>query len=93
NYVALSRDESRQASHERYLRKSLAGVEAPPRLAGMAEGPAVMAHVETCVVDLPEALAATLRQSTRQHDVGLGSLMHLAWAQVLGALGGRDEVV
>ncbi|PYB79680.1 non-ribosomal peptide synthetase [Pseudomonas soli] len=93
NYVALSRDERRQASHERYLREALAGVLAPPRLAGMAEGPQGGAQVETCAITVPEALAATLRQRARQHDVGLGSLMHLAWAQVLGALGGRDEVV
>ncbi|QXH58577.1 non-ribosomal peptide synthetase [Pseudomonas maumuensis] len=91
NYVALSRDQSRQARHEAYLRKALAGVEAPPRLAGMAEGQ--QAPVETCAVTVPGALASTLRQRVRQHGVGLGSLMHLAWAQVLGTLGGRDEVL
>ncbi|MEQ6927354.1 amino acid adenylation domain-containing protein [Pseudomonas mosselii] len=91
NYVAMSRDEARQAGHEVFLREALAGVEAPPRLAGMGEG--IQTRVETCVLTVPEDLALALRQRVRQYDVGLGSLMHLAWAQVLGTLGGRDEVV
>ncbi|NIF15577.1 non-ribosomal peptide synthetase [Pantoea sp. Cy-639] len=93
NYVALSRDPARQAAHEQFLRQRLAGVEAPAKLAGMAEGSLAAQPLENHGVTLPTTLAARLRRLVRAQDVGLGSLFHLAWAQVLGALGGREEVV
>ena len=89
NYVAHSRDPARQASHEAFFNASLAGVEAPARLPGMGEGGAP----DSRAVTLATPFVATLRRLARAQDVGLGSLLHLAWAQVLGALGGRDEVV
>ncbi|QXI40745.1 non-ribosomal peptide synthetase [Pseudomonas xantholysinigenes] len=89
NYVARSRDPARQAGHEAFFSATLAAVEAPPRLAGMDE----QGTPDSCVTRLSTTLVSAMRRLARQHDVGLGSLLHLAWAQVLGALGGRDEVV
>ncbi|QVM89506.1 amino acid adenylation domain-containing protein [Pseudomonas entomophila] len=92
NYVAVSRDPVRQAGHEQFLKALLAGMEAPSKLAGMGETLDVQA-LESAALAVPEPLAKALRRLGRAHDVGLGSLFHLAWALVLGALGGRDEVV
>ncbi|MBJ9975109.1 amino acid adenylation domain-containing protein [Pseudomonas sp. S75] len=92
-YVALSTSEGRQAQHEAFLREWLAGVEAPPSLPGMAsfecEGQVLERLDQPVSADLNDAL----RRLARRYDVGLPSLVHLAWAQVLGALGGQDDVV
>lgn len=93
NYVALSGAEARQAQHEVFLRALLAGVEAPPSLPGMPTHDVSPQTLESLEQPLSGRLNGSLRRLARQHDVGLPSLLHLAWAQVLGALAGRDEVV
>lgn len=86
NYVAVSRAPERQAGHERFFKALLAGVEAPAKLAGMGEALDTQV-LESAAMAVPEPLAKALRRLGRAHDVGLGSLFHLAWALVLGALG------
>jgi len=93
NYVALSGAEARQQGHEAFLRALLAGVEAPPTLPGMVEDQVQVGALESLAHEVPLVLTEALRRLARQQDVGLASLFHLAWAQVLGALGGRDDVV
>ncbi|OCT22092.1 non-ribosomal peptide synthetase [Pseudomonas putida] len=93
NYVALSGAEARQQGHEAFLRALLAGVEAPPTLPGMVEDHVQVGALDSLAHEVPLVLTEALRRLARQQDVGLASLFHLAWAQVLGALGGRDDVV
>ena len=92
SYVAVSRDPVRQAGHAQFLNTLLTGMEAPAKLAGMGETLDTQT-LERCEAAVPGPLAEALRRWARACDVGLGSLFHLAWAQVLGALAGRDEVV
>ncbi|MDE4540403.1 amino acid adenylation domain-containing protein [Pseudomonas sp. ITEM 17296] len=92
DYVALSAAPERQARHEAFFREQLAGVEPPAPIAGLGGEPVDEGdlHSHSQVIDAP--LAGQLRAQARHHGASLASLLHLAWAQVLGALGGRDEV-
>ncbi|PIK79665.1 MULTISPECIES: non-ribosomal peptide synthetase [unclassified Pseudomonas] len=93
DYVALSGDAERQARHESYFREQLAGVEplaAIPGLGGKAVDENDL-HSHSATLDV--ALSERLRQQARRHGASLASLLHLAWAQVLGSLSGRDEVM
>lgn len=91
-YVALSAAAERQARHEAFFREQLAGIEPPAPIAGLGGEPvdAFDLHSHSQAVEAP--LAGLLRTQARHQGASLASLLHLAWAQVLGTLGGRDEV-
>ena len=93
DYVALSGADERQARHEAFFREQLAGVEPPAPVTGLAGVAVDEQNLQTHAVALETGLADLLRAQARQHGVSLPSLLHLAWAQVLGSLSGRDEVV
>ena len=93
NYVALSNAAKRQAQHEAYFRERLAGVQPAPVLAGLGAAPVDHADLRRHDAELDAALTARLRRLARQHGASLASVMHLAWAQVLGSLAGADQVV
>ncbi|MBV4543003.1 non-ribosomal peptide synthetase [Pseudomonas vlassakiae] len=93
DYVALSSNAERQAGHEAYFREQLAGIEPPAAIPGLG-GVAVDEHdLHSHTARLDAALGERLRQQARGHGASLASLLHLAWAQVLGSLSDRDEVV
>ncbi|MBK4995750.1 amino acid adenylation domain-containing protein [Pseudomonas sp. S37] len=93
DYVAASTDAERQAGHAAFFSKQLAGIEPQAPITGY--GGATVD--EQCLENYDHCLAgervAMLRHQARQQGASLASLLHLAWAQVLGSLGGRDEVV
>jgi len=93
DYVALSGADERQSRHEAFFREQLAGVEPPAPVAGLGGVAVDEQDLQTHAVALETGLADLLRTQARQHGVSLPSLLHLAWAQVLGSLSGRDEVV
>ncbi|EGH34907.1 amino acid adenylation, partial [Pseudomonas syringae pv. japonica str. M301072] len=49
--------------------------------------------LEEASVILPAELDLRLRAQARQAGVSAASLMHLAWARVLGSVSARDQVV
>ncbi|WP_240364475.1 condensation domain-containing protein, partial [Pseudomonas syringae] len=49
--------------------------------------------IEEAHQTLPAELSQRLRAQARQQGVSAASLHHLAWAQVLGRLCGRNDVV
>ncbi|MDR6710987.1 arthrofactin-type cyclic lipopeptide synthetase A [Pseudomonas hunanensis] len=91
-YVALSTAADRQARHDAYFRDQLAAVEAPAPIPGLGGERVDDGDLQTLSHSLAAALTEQLREHVRQQGVSLASLFHLAWAQVLGALCGRDEV-
>ena len=93
NYVALSGATERQAQHEAYFREQLAGVEAPAPVPGLGAVAVDEQDLQTHALALESDLSELLRTRARAHGASLASLLHLAWAQVLGSLSGRDEVV
>ncbi|PVZ42392.1 non-ribosomal peptide synthetase [Pseudomonas sp. CC120222-01a] len=93
DYVALSSKAERQARHVSYFREQLAGIEPPAAIPGLGGVAVDESDLHSHSATLDAALGERLRQQARRHGVSLASLLHLAWAQVLGSLSGRDDVV
>ncbi|KPA88169.1 amino acid adenylation enzyme/thioester reductase family protein [Pseudomonas asplenii] len=93
NYVAQVRQDERQAGHEAFFRELLGDVEEPTLAFGMQRRQGDSQDHERLEQALDGELARRLRGVARQLGVSAASLYHLAWAQVLGGLSGRDDVV
>ena len=93
DYVAASTQAERQAGHAAFFRAQLAGIEPQAPIPGYGGAPVDEQQLERCDHRLAGEQVAALRQQARHQGASLASLLHLAWAQVLGNLGGRDEVV
>ncbi|WP_447733392.1 non-ribosomal peptide synthase/polyketide synthase [Pseudomonas shirazensis] len=92
NYVAQARLGD-QAGHEAFFREMLADVEEPTLPLGYADVQGDGRGIETAFQALDGEVAHGLRTQARQLGVSAASLMHLAWARVLGVLANRDDVV
>jgi len=91
NYVAHTLSGLTEQQHESFFREMLSDVSEPSvpyGQHGIAEGDAEEAR---CLLDLD--LSQRVRAKARRLGISAASLMHLAWAQVLGKLCGQDAVV
>ncbi|MGF6097861.1 amino acid adenylation domain-containing protein [Pseudomonas sp. 18175] len=93
NVVVQARSPARQAGHEAFFREQLGDVEEPTLAFGLHERQANRADTEDAERALSDHLNARLRAQARAFGVSTASLFHLAWAQVLGRVSGRDDVV
>lgn len=93
NVVAQTRSPVRQAAHETFFRKRLADVDEPTLAFGVQERQADRAHIDACERPLRDTLNQRLRTQARALGVSPASVFHLAWAQVLSRVAGRDDVV
>ncbi|WP_122257389.1 non-ribosomal peptide synthetase, partial [Pseudomonas salomonii] len=93
NVVAQARSAARQAAHEAFFRERLADVDEPTLAFGLQERQANRADIEAAERPLTDALNLRLRAQARALGVSAASLFHLAWAQVLSRVAGRDDVV
>ncbi|WP_322843822.1 non-ribosomal peptide synthase/polyketide synthase [Pseudomonas sp. B33.4] len=91
NYVAHTRSGLTEQEHAGFFSEMLGAVDEPTLPYGQSltdDGPAQEAQL-----NLESPLSHSVRQQARRLGVSAASLMHLAWAQVLGQLSGRDAVV
>ncbi|NWE30415.1 amino acid adenylation domain-containing protein, partial [Pseudomonas gingeri] len=93
NYVAQVRLGAAHEEHEAFFRDMLGDIEEPTLAFGLQEVGGDGSHVIELRQDLDAALCRRLREQSRRLGVSSASLMHLAWAQVLGQVSGREEVV
>ncbi|MBV4481744.1 non-ribosomal peptide synthetase [Pseudomonas khavaziana] len=93
NYVAQARLGVSVAEHEQFFRDMLADVDEPTLPFGLQDVQGDGRAIEEAGLQLHAELAQRLRQQARQLGVSAASLMHLAWAQVVGLVSGRDDVV
>ena len=93
NYVAQSRLGVSVAEHEQFFREMLADVDEPTLPFGVQDVQGDGRDIEEAEQPLDASLAQRVREQARQLGVSAASLMHLAWAQVLGLVSGRDDVV
>ena len=91
-YVAQARLANRQQEHEAFFRDALGDIHEPTLAFGLQGLPGNSVREETGGI-LQDALNQRLRVQARQLGVSPASLCHLAWAQVLGRLSGKDDVV
>ncbi|OPA89014.1 non-ribosomal peptide synthetase, partial [Pseudomonas fluorescens] len=84
NYVAQTR--LGLEDHEAFFREMLGEIDEPTQVEGLGAA-------DTVQLALDPQLSQCLRTQARQSGVSAASLMHLAWAQVLGKVSGREQVV
>jgi amino acid adenylation domain-containing protein len=93
NYVAQARLGVSEAEHEQFFREMLADIDEPSLPFGVQDVQGDGRDIEEAEQALDATLAQRVREQARRCGVSAASLMHLAWAQVLGLVCGRDEVV
>lgn len=92
NYIAHVLQGPGDDAHEAFFREQLGDVDEPTLPYGLAVTSAEQSPGEARLT-LDSALCRQVRDQARQLSVSAATLMHLAWAQVLGQLSGRDSVV
>ncbi|MBY8945010.1 amino acid adenylation domain-containing protein [Pseudomonas sp. SH10-3B] len=93
NALAQSRSPARQAAHEAFFREQLGDLDEPTLAFGVQERQANRADTEEAARSLDASLNLRLRAQARGLGVSAASLFHLAWAQVLSRVAGRDDGV
>ncbi|HEU4556635.1 MAG TPA: AMP-binding protein, partial [Longimicrobium sp.] len=92
-YVAQARLGVSRDEHERFFRGLLGDVEEPTAPYGMLDVWGEGRGIGEAWLPVAGGLAARLRRRARALGVSAASLCHLAWAQVLARLSGRQDVV
>ncbi|WP_354676164.1 amino acid adenylation domain-containing protein [Pseudomonas syringae] len=92
NYIAHVLHGPDDAAHEAFFREQLGDIDEPTLPYGLAFASQDDVPLEARLV-LDDALCHKVRDQSRLLGVSAASLMHLAWAQVLGHLSGRESVV
>ena len=89
NYVAQARLGVDAQEHEAFFREMLGDIDEPTLPFGLQDVQGDGRDIEEARQALDAALNLRLREQARQLGVSAASLMHLAWAQVLGVVSGR----
>ncbi|MCH7345980.1 amino acid adenylation domain-containing protein, partial [Pelomonas sp. CA6] len=92
-FVGRVRLDGRAAAHQAFFRQMLDGVDQPTAPYGLMDVQGDGRQVDEAQLQLDAALSRRLRRQARRLGVGAASLFHWAWAQVLAAGSGRDDVV
>ncbi|MCE0464978.1 non-ribosomal peptide synthetase, partial [Pseudomonas uvaldensis] len=93
NYVAQSRLGASEAAHEAFFQQMLGDIDEPTLPFGLQDVQGDGHGIDETRQAVDPALSRRLRAQARQLGVTAASLVHLAWAQVLGKVSGRQEVV
>ncbi|RTQ35418.1 amino acid adenylation domain-containing protein [Variovorax gossypii] len=93
DFVARSRQGVSKAEHEAFFGAMLGDVDEPTAPFGLLDVQGDGSQVEQAKSMLPSVLSSRLRTLAMRHGVSTASLFHLAWARVLAACSGRDDVV
>ncbi|MCF5653312.1 AMP-binding protein, partial [Pseudomonas syringae] len=93
NYVAQARLGVSQADHEVFFRDMLGDIDEPTLPFGLQDVQGDGRDIEEAALLVDSQLNLRLRAQARQQGVSAASLVHLAWAQVLGKVSDRRDVV
>ncbi|RMM38670.1 Amino acid adenylation, partial [Pseudomonas syringae pv. aptata] len=93
NHVAQARLGMSREEHEAFFRDMLADVDEPTLPFGLQDLQGDGSGVDEALLPVDPELAERLRAHARRLGVSNASLHHLAWAQVIGRLSGRQDVV
>jgi amino acid adenylation domain-containing protein len=93
NLVAQARLGVSREEHEAYFRKLLGDVEEPTAPFGLLDVQGDGTGIEEASLKIDADLARRIRERARKLGVSAASVCHLAWAQVLARVSGREDVV
>ncbi|WP_347905415.1 amino acid adenylation domain-containing protein [Pseudomonas purpurea] len=93
NYVAQARLGLSEQEHEGFFRDMLGDIEEPTLPFGLQDVHGDGSGIETFTLPVDPVLGECLRAQARQLGVSAASVFHLAWARVLGAVSGKENVV
>ncbi|MGQ3853498.1 amino acid adenylation domain-containing protein, partial [Pseudomonas capsici] len=93
NYVAQTRLGQSTARHEQFFREMLGDIDEPTLPFGVHDVQGDGRDIEEVHHPVDLQLSARLRHQARQLGVSAASLVHLAWALVLGKVSATDDVV
>ena len=93
NHVAQARLGASQDEETEFFRRMLGDVNEPTAPFGLVDVQGDGSEIEEARLEVGEDLARRLRERVRNLGVSAASLCHLAWAQVLARVSGRDDVV
>lgn len=81
------------AEHEAFFGAMLGDVDEPTAPFGLLDVQGNGAAVQEARLPLQASLAQRVRKTAQRNGVSAASLLHLAWALVMGRSTGRDDVV
>jgi amino acid adenylation domain-containing protein len=93
NYVAQARLGISEQAHESFFRQMLGDISEPTLPFGLQDVQGDARGIAEVSLALAPELARRLRAQARQLGVSTASLFHMGWAQVLGVLAGKAQVV
>jgi amino acid adenylation domain-containing protein len=93
DFVAQARLGTSRAEHERYFSGLLGDVTETTAPYGLVDVHGDGSAAERARSELTPELAARIRELARAQGVSPATIFHLAWAWVLAAVSGRDDVV
>ncbi|HEX2092376.1 MAG TPA: condensation domain-containing protein, partial [Longimicrobiaceae bacterium] len=93
NYVAQARLGVSQAEHEAFFRELLGDVTETTAPFGLVDVRRDGSGIDEARLEVDGLLAARLRTRARVLGVSAASLCHVAWAQLLARVSGREDVV
>jgi amino acid adenylation domain-containing protein len=92
-YVAQALHWARHSDAQRFFSERLGGIDEPTAPFGLLEVHGDGAQIEESRELLEGELGQRLRRQARECGVSVAALFHAAWARVVAATSGRDEVV
>ncbi|RMS25090.1 condensation domain-containing protein, partial [Pseudomonas syringae] len=93
NYVAQARKGLNEQDHEQFFQDMLGDIDEPTLPFGLHDVQGDGSALDHARLQLDGALNQRLRVQARQLGVSAASLIHLAFAQMLGRVSGREHVV